>query len=58
MLKSAWADNLIISHDELENFVYGLSVAENNREVYSAIDEQYFQERWNEDIDYCIYRLT
>ena len=53
----AWADNLIISHDELENFVYGLSVAENNREVYSAIDEQYFQERWNEDIDYCIYDI-
>ena len=53
----AWADNLIISHDELEDFVYGLSVAENNREVYSAIDEQYFQERWNEDIDYCIYDI-
>ena len=33
----AWADNLIISHDELEEFVYGLSVAENDHEVHSAI---------------------
>ena len=53
----AWADNLIISHDELEEFVYGLSVAENDHEVYSAIADQLYDERCNEGIDYCFHDI-
>lgn len=53
----AWADNLIISHDELEEFVYGLSVAENDHEVYSAIADQLYDERYNEGIDYCFHDI-
>ena len=53
----AWADNLIISHDELEDFVYGLSVAENDYEVHSAIADQLYDERCNEGRDYCFHDI-
>lgn len=54
----AWADELIISHDELEDFVYGISLAENEMEAYGVLGEQKFEEVFNESNSFYIEEIV
>ena len=54
----AWADELIVSHDELEDFVDDISVAEDESEVGAALREQWYMEVFDGSNNFYIEEIV
>jgi len=52
-----WADQLIISHDNLDVWIYDLSMARNKEQVFEALFEQMHYERIEIGLSYPLTEI-